>query len=293
MAASELREEGEAPGAGISSEDFARFREFYYRKTGNWFDDGKRYYVDKRLLARMRATDCDSFREYFVRLRFEADGSELQALINSMTVNETYFFREEYQFQCLVRSMLPRLVRSKSPGEPVRIWSLPCSTGEEVYSLALYLLEYWPQVDDYDVEIIGSDIDTVALEKAREGIYGQRPMHAVPRGLLGRYFQRLADGRYQVLRSIRESVRVSRVNLQDPLQTREYRGFDVVFCRNLLIYFDDAARRQAAETLFDALGPGGYICLGHSEFMSRISSLFRPARFPEAIVYQKPEETDR
>lgn len=290
MVPSELQQEGTARGTGISGEDFARFREFYYRKTGNWFDDGKRYYVDKRLLARMRATDCDNFREYFVRLRFEADGGELQALINSMTVNETYFFREEYQFQCLVHSMLPHVVARKKAGDPVRIWSLPCSSGEEVYSLALYLLEHWPQVDDYDVEIIGSDIDTVALEKAREGVYGQRPVHTAPRDVLDRYFQRLPDGRYQVLRSIRESVRLSRVNLQDPLQTRGYRGFDVVFCRNLLIYFDDAARRQAAETLFDALNPGGYICLGHSEFMSRISPLFRPARFPEAIVYQKPEE---
>ena len=277
----------------LSPEDFARFREFYYRKTGNWFDEAKRYYVDKRVLARMRSTGCNSFREYFVRLRFDADGSELQALINSMTVNETYFFREEYQFQCLARSMLPQIAARKRPGDTIRIWSLPCSTGEEVYSLAIYLLEYWSQVDDYDVEIVGSDIDTAALDRAREGIYDRRPVHALPDSVLRRYFRRLADGRHQILGGIRDSVRLTRVNLEDPLETRSYRGFDVVFCRNLLIYFDDAARRRAAETLFDALNPGGYICLGHSEFMSRISPLFRPARFPEAIVYQKPEEADR
>ncbi|MFO7858491.1 MAG: protein-glutamate O-methyltransferase CheR [Ectothiorhodospiraceae bacterium] len=277
----------------ISAEDFRRFREFYYRQTGNWFDESKRYYVDKRLLARMRATGCDTFRSYFVRLRFDAKGQELQALINSMTVNETYFFREEYQFQCLVRSLLPRIVPTKARGQPIRIWSLPCSTGEEVYSLALYLLEYWPQVDDFDVEIVGSDIDTSALDKAREGIYHERPVHVLSKGILERYFQRLPDGRHQVLKSIRDSVRMTRVNLQDPLETRSYRGFDVIFCRNLLIYFDDAARRQAAETLFDALNPGGYICLGHSESMSRMSPLFRPVRFPEAIVYQRPEESER
>ncbi|MFV8833642.1 protein-glutamate O-methyltransferase CheR [Aquisalimonas sp.] len=288
MAADAPREATEVPGIGY--EDFTRFREFYYRKTGNWFEENKRYYVDKRLLARMRATGCGTFREYFVRLRFETDGAELQELVNSMTVNETYFFREEYQFQCLVRSMLPRVVKRKKPGETVRIWSLPCSTGEEVYSLALYLLEYWDDVDDYNVELIGSDIDTRALEKANQGIYEGRALHALPGPLLKRYFRRLPDGSHQILKSIRDSIRISRVNLQDPLETRPYRGFDVVFCRNLLIYFDDAARRRAAETLYDALNPGGYICLGHSEFMSRISSLFKPARFPEAIVYQRPEE---
>ena len=277
----------------ISGEEFNRFREFYYRKTGNWFEDNKRYYVDKRILARMQATECESFREYFVKLRFDAGGHELQALINSMTVNETYFFREEYQFQCLVNSMLEYVVAGKSPGDPVRIWCLPCSTGEEVYTLAIYLLEYWPLVDDYDVEIIGSDIDTVALEKARQGIYERRAVQGVPESVRQRYFQKLPEGRWQILRSLRESVRITRVNLEDPLETRAYRSFDVIFCRNLLIYFDDAARRRAAETLYDALRPGGYVCLGHSEFMSRISPLFRPARFPEAIVYQKPEEETR
>lgn len=275
------------PAPVITDSDFVRFRDFFYRKTGIMFADNKRYFVDKHLHERMLAAGQPVFRDYFNTLRFQASGEEFQALVNLMTVNETYFYREEYQFRCLVRSILPEIVRRKAPGAPVRIWSVPCSTGEEPYSIAFQLLDTWPEVDQYDIEIVASDIDTTVLDQAKRGLYGERAIQHVPKATLERYTRRVR-GAYEVIPDIRDSIAFARVNLSDPLSTRQFRNFDVVFCRNLLIYFDDASRRDAAQTIYDALKPGGFVCLGHSESMSRISALFDLRKFAEAIVYQKP-----
>lgn len=272
----------------IGDDEFQKFREFFYRKNGIQFDSTKRYFVDKRLVERIEATGSGTFRNYFTMLRFQPSGEELQILTNLMTVNETFFFREEYQFQCLVKSMLPEITAKKKPGSLIRIWSIPSSSGEEPYSIAIYLSELWPDIRHWDVQIISSDIDTDVLKRARAGRYSERSVQHLPARYLQRYFK-LIDGEYQICDDFREVVEFTRINLSEPGDTRTYRDFDVVFCRNLLIYFDDISRAKAAEVFYDALNPGGFICLGHSESMSRISSLFRVRKFPDAIVYQKPE----
>lgn len=272
----------------ISAEEFKKFSEFFYRKTGIHFAENKRYFVDKRLNERMAMTGSDSFREYFVNLRFDRQSNELQQLINSMTVNETYFFREEYHFRCMVRSMLNEVAASKKPGDRIRIWSVPCSSGEEPYSIAIYLSEFWPLLDKFEVEILASDIDTQILQQAERGLYSQRSVGQMPPDLLDRYFTRKPDGLYQLSSMIRESVTFGRANITEQSDIAHYRNIDLVFCRNLLIYFDDVARRAAAQTFYEALNPGGFVCLGHSESMSRISGVFQIRKFPEAIVYQRP-----
>jgi chemotaxis protein methyltransferase CheR len=273
----------------ISEEDFQKFREFFYRKVGIQFEVTKRYFVDKRLIERIEAIGAKDFRDYFMMLRFEASGLELQTLVNLMTVNETYFFREEYQFQCLVNSLMGEITQNKKDKEPIRIWSIPSSSGEEPYSIVIYLLEHWPDIENWDVEIISSDIDSEIIKSARRGHYSARSVQYLPAHLLKKYFI-ASEGGYQICEDLRSAVEFTCVNLMDAEDMRSYRKFDVIFCRNLLIYFDDLSRRQAAETFFDALNPGGFVCLGHSESMSRISSLFRVRKFPEAIVYQKPGE---
>jgi chemotaxis protein methyltransferase CheR len=273
----------------INDDDFQKFREFFYRKTGISFDSNKRYFVDKRLVERIVATDSNNFRGYFSLLRFQASGEELQHLTNLMTVNETYFLREEYQFKCLVDSILPDIIKRKASHSPIRIWCIPSSSGEEPYTVAMYLLERWAGISKWDVEIISSDIDTGILHKASVGRYSARSVQYVPAPWLAKYFTRAGD-EYQICEDLRQAVDFTRVNLSVLADTRPYRNFDVIFCRNLLIYFDDVSRKAAAETFYDALNPGGYICLGHSESMSRISSLYQVRKFPEAIVYQKSLE---
>lgn len=273
----------------ISEEDFQKFQEFFYRKTGIQFEPSKRYFVDKRLIERVEACGSESFRNYFTMLRFQSSGVELQALVNVMTINETYFFREEYQFNCLVHSILPEIVAKKTDKSPIRIWVIPSSSGEEPYSIAMCLLERWPGISQWDVEIISSDIDTKILDQARIGLYSPRSVKHVPSKYLKKYFTLTGQG-FQLNNDLRHAVEFTRVNLMDAADVRGYRNFDVIFCRNLLIYFDDLSRKQAAETFYDALHPGGFICLGHSESMSRISSLYKIRKFPEAIIYQKPQD---
>jgi chemotaxis protein methyltransferase CheR len=277
----------------ISDDDFDKFREYFYRKTGIMFDQNKRYFVDRRLIERIKATGHNGFKSYFIFLRFESSGKELQNLINILTVNETYFFREEYQFKCMVNRMLPEIISRKRSGDIIRIWSIPASTGEEPYSIAIYLLEYWKDIDKWDVEIIASDIDTNVLENAKKGIYSERSVQNLPKSIIQKYFKFIGNGYYQICDELRNSVEFTRVNIIDTKETKRYRGFDIVFCRNLLIYFDDLSRKIAVENLFDSMNPGGFICLGHSESMSRISPIFKIRKFPEAIVYQKPLEDDK
>jgi chemotaxis protein methyltransferase CheR len=153
----------------------------------------------------------------------------------------------------------------------------------------MYLLEKWPEIGAWDVEIVSSDIDTGILRRARLGRYSIRSVQYVPAPWLKKYFKGIGD-EYQLSDDLRQAVEFTRVNLSEPADTRNYRNFDVIFCRNLLIYFDDISRQTAAETFYEALNPGGYVCLGHSESMSRISSLFKVCKFPEAIVYRKALE---
>lgn len=272
----------------ISDADFQKFAEFFHRKTGIHFEPAKRYFVDKRLVERIQATGADNFRAWFVALRFETDGAEMQRLVNLMTVNETYFFRESYQFDCLVNNLLEEIVAHKRPGARIRIWSIPSSTGEEPYSIAIYLLERWARIEQYDVEILSSDIDTTVLQAAQRGVYSARSVAQLPRPYLKKYFTPHGDNEWRITRDLVDAVEFSHVNLSEPADTRRFRDIDVIFCRNLLIYFDDLSRRVAAEAMFDALAPGGFMCLGHSESMSRMSSLYTMRRFPDALVYQRP-----
>jgi chemotaxis protein methyltransferase CheR len=272
----------------ISDTDFQKFAEFFHRKTGIHFEPAKRYFVDKRLVERIQATGAESFRAWFVALRFETDGAEMQRLVNSMTVNETYFFREAYQFDCLVNSMLDEVAARKEPGSRIRIWSIPSSTGEEPYSIAIYLLERWAKIEQYDVEILSSDIDTSVLQAAKRGVYSARSVGQLPKPYLKKYFTPYGDNEWRISRDLIDSVEFSHVNLSDANDMRRFRDIDVIFCRNLLIYFDDLSRRVAAEAMFDALNPGGFMCLGHAESMSRMSSLYTMRRFPDALVYQRP-----
>ncbi len=272
----------------LTADEFERFRSFFYRKTGIRFEENKRYFVDKRIEARIRVSGHENFRAYFMALRFEAAQDELQALTNLLTTNETYFFREEYQFRAMTREALADVIRRKRQGEVIRIWSIPCSTGEEPYSIAIQLLENWPGIADWDVEILGSDIDTNVLGKARWGVFGKRSVAQLPAALRQKYFEPLTTGDYQICDMLRRSVRFERVNITDAAETAAFGGIDIIFCRNMLIYFDDASRREAVETLYGTLRPGGFIFLGHSESMSRMSGLFQIRKFQDAIAYQRP-----
>ena len=268
--------------------ELATFHEFFYRHTGILFTDKKDYFVERRLQQRMDALGLRSFRDYFNHMRFQRSGEELQALVNVMTVNETYFFREDYQFKALASGILPEIATRRPKGRSISLWSIPCSTGEEPYSIAIHVLEGWRQADDYNIEIHASDIDTRVLTEARRGIYAERSLQRLGPTLRQRYFREKGPDAFQICEELRGSIDFAVMNLSNPLHVARYRNIDVIFCRNLLIYFDDQSRRNAIDALYDCLAPGGFLCLGHSESMSRMSSLFVPRSFGDTIVHQKP-----
>lgn len=277
----------EADGNALSPADLARFSDFLYRRTGMLFGENKRYYIDRRIADRIAALGTVDFSDYFAILRSVPD--ELEILINVFTVNETYFYREERHFACLSDKLLPAIAADKKPGDKIRIWALPCSTGEEAYSIAIWLLEHWAMVDAYHVEIVGSDINTRALAEAVEGDYGERALARLPPRLIAQYFEPEHDGNRRIIQDLRESVIFTPANLIDAATLAPQGKFDVILCRNVLIYFDDAARVTALENLYDSLLPGGFLILGHTESMEKVHDNFRTRRFGDVMVYQRVE----
>lgn len=270
----------------LSDAGIARAAALIQRWTGMIFGDSKRYYIERRLIDRMAHTGFAAIEAY---LDFAASMPlEREALINAFTINETYFYREIHHLSALSSHLLPAIVRHRTPGDLVRIWSMPCSTGEEAYSLAIWLLENWPLVDAYNIEIVGSDIDTAALARAAQGYFSPRSLARLPEAVRDSYFEAEAGHQRRIIEDLRESVHFTPGNLVDPASVERLGSFDVILCRNVLIYFDADARRRAADVLYERLKPGGYVCLGHSESMQGISRRFEMTRLDDAIVYRRP-----
>ncbi|NEI73107.1 protein-glutamate O-methyltransferase CheR [Rhizobium lusitanum] len=268
----------------LSAADLEEICAIIYKCSGMVFGETKRYYIERRVADLISQRKSQSAKDYISLIR--RDWREAELLINSFTVNETYFYREQHQLACLSNSMLPDLIRSKGPGDRIRIFSIPCSSGEEPYSIAIWLLENWPLVDAYNIEIVGSDIDTAILQQAIDGFYGQRALSKLSSSLVDQYFEPESNRQRRLIGDLRESVTFAKSNIVDRQSLAALGRFDVIFCRNLMIYFDEAAREIAAANIHSLLCPGGYVCLGHTESMSRISENFEPIRFPEAIVYR-------
>lgn len=268
--------------------NFSTLSEFIYRKSGIFLEVSKHFdKINKFVVGRLSELGQDNFRKYFFTLRFEdPDGIEFQELMNAVTVNETYFFREHDQFEVLVNHVLPELHNSRPKNETLRILSSPCSTGEEPYSMVLYLLEEANLIEDRDIEIIGIDIDSNVIKKAQNGKYSERAVHAIPPIQVQSYFKKVGMS-YQLIDDLVGAVDFKTVNIFDRAALRALGKFDVIFSRNMLIYFDDASKKEVAMNFYDMLKPNGYVFLGHAEYMSRIVSVFKAKKFDNSLIYQK------
>lgn len=276
----------------MTFDEFVKVRDYIYRKSGIFFGDNKQYYVEKRVRDRMAATGHQSFGSYFMSLRFENSNKEWQELVNALTVNETYFFREYPQLQCFAEEIIPSILKKKETQGQVpvklKIWSAGCSTGEEPYTLAIILEEMTAGVITAPVtfEIHATDINTDVLDRAKTRLYSQRSVKDVPHEYMEKYFRRRGQ-MYELSAHTARNVKFYKLNLLDGEAMERMGDFDAIFCRNVLIYFDDNSRREVALHFHAALADGGYIFLGHSESMSRITSLFKLLRLKNAIIYQK------
>jgi chemotaxis protein methyltransferase CheR len=273
----------------MSIHEFEVLTGFIYRKTGIRLESQKLYFLNTRVGKRMDVIGAESVTEYTRILRFgDPGGTEFQQLVNLLTVNETYFFRDFPQLQAFAEHCLQETVDAKKAAgdRKLRIWSAPCSSGEEPYTLAIILQVMLDDSDAWDIEILASDIDENMLAQAESAVYDPRRLRDVPPEYLDRFFHR-QGARYRVTDRIRNLVRFDHVNLSDTAAIRSRIGFDFIFCRNLLIYFDDVSRKKLVDQFYIALNPGGHIFLGSSESIARISSAFRVKRKGGYFVYYR------
>jgi chemotaxis protein methyltransferase CheR len=273
----------------LSPSQFARLTGRIYAQLGLQFDTNKVTFLQKRVEKRMETLGMGDPQKYLFMLCYaDPDGSEMQALANLITTNETYMFREYSQLAAFADYCLPEVLSAKQDrGDTVlRIWSAGCASGEEAYTLAIILREVFPQSQLWKCEIVATDIDQRVLAQAALARYGRRSVQEVPPEYIERHFV-VRDDTYTVRPSAASLVRLEHVNLHDRDAMRAMTNFDFVFCRNVLIYFDDRSRKSVVDHFYNALNPGGYIFLGHSESIGRISSAFRLRRLGEHLVYRK------
>lgn len=276
--------------AKLTLSEFEKVTDLIYKRTGLKFENNKIYFLEKRLEKRVEELKMSSFNEYIRYLYFlDKDGKEFQRLIELLTINETYFFRDFPQLKTFAEHCLPDVAERKyREGDyTLSLWSAGCSSGEEPYTLAIILREMLEDVGKWRINIIATDIDNNALEKAKEGIYEERSVKDVPIEYIDKYFIILKDGRFKISDEIKSMVTFAYLNLGDRLAIRRYRNFDFIFCRNVLIYFDDISRKQVVDHFYVALNCGGYIFLGSSESLSRITNAFRLKRMGGNLVYAK------
>jgi len=273
----------------LSDEMYEKFIRMIYKKTGLHYENNKKYFVQKRIEKRVELMKMDTFNEYFMFLKFTEDTSEFYRLINDLTVNETYFFRDFPQLRNFAEDVLPAVTKTKENRKKIKIWCAACSTGEEPYTLSIILQEMLDKPERWDIQILASDINTEVLKSAEIGLYESRAVKDVPPEYLEKYFTRRKD-KYLVNLNARKYVTFKRINLMDEGEMNNMNGFDFIFCRNCLIYFDDVSRKNVLSSFYEALNPGGYVFLGHSESVGRISTVYKVQRLGDTIVYSRPQQ---
>lgn len=276
----------------ILPEEFRLLKEFVLGSYGVVLEEGKAKYLALKLLPRLEELRLRSFSEYYSYLKLSPRcAEERRQMVSLLTNNETYFFREEAQLQAFSATVLPGVKEAKlARGERrVHIVSAGCSSGEEVYTLAMLLLESGLFTPEWEVRITGVDVDVRILERARGGAYSANSFRGSAPLNLDRYFKRRGT-QLVVNDDLRGRARFVEGNLLSLESVLPEGDADIIFCRNVLIYFRDQGARAAVMNLDRALARGGFLFLGHSESLARISSGgFTPLRFPGAIVYQKKD----
>ena len=279
----------EVPEVELQESDLEKIRQLIFKETGMLFEKKKDYFLTSRIKLRMAALGYTSFKDYYHELIFDVNKTELQKFIEEITVNETYFFRDFPQLRGFAEKVLPRYLEEKRQRQDLslRTWSAGCSTGEEPYTLAIIYKEMIEDFDQWDVWIFATDIDRRVLRHAKLGIYGNRSMKDTPIPYRDKYFTKTADG-WKVKDELVELITFENLNLIDRHAMRRQRRFDFIFCRNVLIYFSEDSRKKVVSYLYDALVPGGYLFLGHSESIGRITAAFELKRIDGFLCYQKP-----
>jgi chemotaxis protein methyltransferase CheR len=270
----------------LSQNEYSKIKDLIYSNTGIFLGDSKIGILSRRVDSRMEKLDLKTARDYYRYLVLDGNRGEIEELINLVVVPETYFFRDYPQLKLFAEAVLPTVTAEKSKNRNLSLLSAGCSTGDEPYTLAIILREMLDNVDEWNIRIDAVDINGNVLQKALDGVYTSRSLRETPYLYRNMYFTK-EDDSYIISPHIREMVTFRRVNLFNKAQMSVLFRYDVVFCRNVLIYFDHASAGKVMESLYEMMNPGAFIFLGSAESVGRLTSLFKLVRFGNSFVYRK------
>lgn len=278
--------DNQAMSPSLTDAQFENISRRVYNLCGINLQTGKEELVRSRLFKRLRALGLQSFDDYIGYVEKESSGIELATMIDVLTTNKTSFFREEHHFDFLRRQIIPK-IRNASDG--FRIWSAGCSSGQEPYTIAMLLRSEIPDIDSLDVRILATDISSIMLQKVKESIYDESALADVPIEFRKRYFTCIGTKptrAYRVNDNVRAMIRQAKLNLMEKWPMKG--PFDIIFCRNVMIYFDKPTQQKLVHRFWELLKPGGYLFVGHSESLSSISTEFK---YTEPAVYAKADSS--
>lgn len=270
----------------LSDREFSLFSRLVLEKAGINLHEGKKELVRSRLSRRLRAKKMDRFKEYYNYLLADESGEELIHMLDAISTNLTSFFREPKHFDFLEKTALPNILAGrKARNRQINLWSAGCSSGEEPYTLSICLHEFAESIDGLDIRILATDISTKMLTTAASGIYHKSQVQTIPPMVLRKYFQRGQDRwneHYRLKPFVRKTIDFKRLNLMEPFPFAN--KFQIIFCRNVMIYFDKTVQNTLVNKYYDCLEPGGYLFIGHSESLMGTEHRFK---YIQPTIYQK------
>lgn len=268
----------------LSQEELALFNELFSNRFGLFFPEHKREILESRLMPRLRANHLQRFIDYYLLLQYDFQ-REVDALTQAITNNESYFFREIGQFESLQGQVLKNLIDEGTRPGNLRILSAGCSSGEEPYTLNIFLRQQ-PAISPSNLMIDGIDLDTERLDQARSALYRPGSLRTLEKAQIERFFVQHDEMSFELRAPFRAGVKLSRGNILDPT-TFPRPPYDALFCRNVLIYFSETALKQAIENFAQAVRPGGLLFLGHSESIIGLTQAFQAERLGNCIAYRR------
>lgn len=285
---------GEKTEQSLGYSSYLRFSKLLLDRYGLQFPASRRADLERGVLHAFASSTCRSLEEYYGLLQeTRKDSVEIDRLVNAVTINESHFFRDTGQFDALYSYVLPRIIESKKVSRTIRIWSAGCAGGEEPYSIAMLLRELLPDADEWAITILGTDVNTESLARARKAVYGEwafREERAKQWRL--RYFK-AHDHRYELAPEVRRMVTFSRLNLAEdsyPAYETNTTFMDLILCRNVTIYFSEVVTARVVDRFYESLLNGGWLVIGHSEHSSMTYRHFQTRNFPNAILYQRVDQ---
>lgn len=274
----------------LTNGTFENWRKYIYDSCGIYFQDNKKYLLESRLQKRIKFLGLKSFEEYLNYIKLKTtNGNEQRYLYEAITINETFFFRSQPQLEALISKVIPEIISTKKQNgeKKIRIWSAASSSGEEAYSTAMVIDDLiQPSFPGFKFEIVGTDLSQAVINIAAKGNYKEYAVRQTPSYYLKKYFT-VHDNSYQLNDKIINMVKFKVLNLYDDIGMKAMINYDIIFCSNVLIYFDLKSKIKVVSHLYNSLNKNGYLFIGYSETLHNISKAFQVISFPKTIGYKK------